>query len=79
MKDFEERLLRLEALSEAVRKNEIPLDEAIVAFEEGIKLARNLEKDLDSLEKKVEVLMNEPDEAPPTRPELDLFNGELGS
>jgi exodeoxyribonuclease VII small subunit len=47
IKNFEERLERLEVLGEKIRKTDIPLDEALKAFEEGIKLARTLEKDLE--------------------------------
>jgi len=58
MKNFEERLERLEVLGEQIRKADIPLDEAIKSFEEGIKLARTLEKDLEKIENRIEMLMN---------------------
>ncbi|MCL2374774.1 MAG: exodeoxyribonuclease VII small subunit [Treponema sp.] len=57
-KTFEERLERLEELGDEIRKNDIPLDNAIKAFEEGIKLARDLEKDLGKIESRIEILMN---------------------
>ena len=57
-KTFEERLERLEELGDEIRKNDIPLDDAIMAFEEGIKLARTLEKDLEKIESRIEILMN---------------------
>jgi len=76
MKNFEERLERLEVLGEKIRKTDIPLDEAIKAFEEGIKLARNLENDLEKIESRIEILMNS-DQAPSDEaPELELFNSE---
>ena len=56
--NFEERLERLELLGEEIKKSNIPLDEAVKAFEEGIVLARNLQKDLEKLEGRVEILMN---------------------
>jgi exodeoxyribonuclease VII small subunit len=74
MKNFEERLARLEALSEKIRKPEIPLDEALKAFEEGIKLAGTLEKELEKIEGRIELLMNEPDAKPESAPELTLFD-----
>ena len=74
MKNFEERLERLEALGEKIRKTDIPLDEAIKAFEEGIKLARTLENDLEKIESRIEVLMNSADAASDESPELELFN-----
>ena len=57
-KSFEERLDRLEELGDEIRKTDIPLDNAIKAFEEGIKLARALEKDLEKIESRIEILMN---------------------
>jgi exodeoxyribonuclease VII small subunit len=57
-KSFEERLMRLEELGDEIRKSDIPLDGAIKAFEEGIHLARNLEKDLEKIESRIEKLMN---------------------
>ena len=58
MKNFEERLERLETLGEQIRRTDIPLDEALRAFEEGIKLARTLEKDLEKIDSRIEILMN---------------------
>jgi exodeoxyribonuclease VII small subunit len=76
MKNFEERLERLESLGENIRKPDIPLDDALKAFEEGIKLARTLEKDLEKIEGRVEILMNGPETDTEERPELGLFDGE---
>jgi exodeoxyribonuclease VII small subunit len=71
-KNFEERLERLEALSEKLRDGKLPLDEAVSVFEEGIKLAKSLEKDLNRVERKVEILTSEPQEGEETAP-LSLF------
>jgi exodeoxyribonuclease VII small subunit len=76
MKNFEERLEQLEVLGEKIRKPEIPLDEALKAFEEGIKLARSLEKDLEKVESRIEVLMNTPEAKADEPPELGLFDEE---
>ena len=62
-KSFEERLERLEELGDEIRKTDIPLDNAIKAFEEGIKLAFDLEKDLEKIESRIEILMNNTGEA----------------
>ncbi|HNY17035.1 MAG TPA: exodeoxyribonuclease VII small subunit [Treponemataceae bacterium] len=72
MKKFEERLGRLEELSETIRDPELALEDALACFEEGIKLAKGLEKDLDRIEGKIQILMNQP-EGPDEKPELDLF------
>ena len=76
MKNFEDRLSRLEALGEQIRKSDIPLDEALKAFEEGIRLARALETDLEKIENRIEVLMNSADAPVSESPELELFDAE---
>ena len=76
MKNFEERLERLELLGEQIRKTDIPLDEALKAFEEGIKLARTLEKDLEKIDSRIELLMNSADASIEESPELELFATE---
>jgi exodeoxyribonuclease VII small subunit len=72
MKSFEDRLKRLEEISSGIREGEIPLEEAATLFEEGVKLARGLEKDLQRIERKVQQLVNEP-ESPEEKPVLELF------
>jgi exodeoxyribonuclease VII small subunit len=76
MKNFEERLERLEDLGEKIRRPDIPLDEALKAFEEGIKLARTLEKDLEKVESRVEILMNGSEAPAEESPELELFDND---
>jgi len=74
MKNFEERLARLEKLGEQIRKTDIPLDEALKAFEEGIVLARTLESDLEKIESRIEILMNSADAGAGESPDLELFD-----
>ena len=74
VKNFEQRLERLELLGEQIRKTDIPLDQALRAFEEGIKLARTLEKDLDKIESRIEILMNNAEAPADESPELELFD-----
>jgi exodeoxyribonuclease VII small subunit len=82
MKNFEDRLARLEELGIMVKKNDVPLDKALAAFEEGMKLSFSLEKDLKMAEHRIEVLTNgadiDEDEhagagAEEEKPELELF------
>ena len=73
MKNFEERLEKLETLGEKIRKTDIPLDDALKAFEEGIRLAKDLEKDLEKVESRIELLINSSDALPEESPELELF------
>ena len=73
-KSFEEQLGRLEKLGEQIKRNDIPLDEALAAFEEGIRLARSLEKSLEKIESRIEILMNSTEALADESPELELFN-----
>lgn len=72
MKSFEERLKRLEEISQSIRDGEIPLEKAAQLFEEGITLATGLDKDLERIERKVEQLVNTPATAD-EKPVLELF------
>ncbi len=75
MTNFEEKLNRLEELSDDIKRSDISLEDALKDFEEGIKLAKGLEKELNAIEGKIQILMNEPN--PMTEenaPELDNFS-----
>ena len=76
MKNFEERLKKLENLGESIRSTDIPLEDSLKAFEEGIKLARALEKDLEKIESRIDILLNASDAKTEESPELELFNSE---
>ena len=76
MKNFEERLNKLEELAERIQDEQLPLEEAVAAFEEGIKLAQGLEKDMKKIEGKVEILLNPPQEGNGISPRFDLFNDD---
>lgn len=58
---FEDKLKKLEELTETVKNPETSLEDALKAFEEGIKTARTLEKEIETIEGKVQILMNSPD------------------
>ncbi len=75
MKDFESRLERLEFLAERIRDQDVPLEEAIKVFEEGMKLSKGLKKELEKMQGKVETLLNGPDDAEGA-PEVTLFSSE---
>ncbi len=72
MKSFEERLENLEGISEKLKAGKVPLEEAVELFEKGMNLSKSLEKDLSKIERKVEILVNEPEKKGDT-PELELF------
>lgn len=81
MKTFEENLNRLETLSADIRRQDISLEDALKDFEEGIKLAKSLEKEIDKIEGKIQILMNQPvteekaqaEGKKAEAPQLDLF------
>ena len=62
MNTIEERLEKLEKLSDSIKDSDLGIEEAMALFDEGIKLVRCIEKDLDAMEGKIQMLMNQPDE-----------------
>jgi exodeoxyribonuclease VII small subunit len=72
MKSFEQRLQRLEEISEKIRTGETDLEQAAELFEEGVKLAKSLDKELSAIDRKIEKLVNEP-VAEGEKPVLELF------
>ncbi len=57
MKKFEERLERLEELAERIKTPDLPLEDAVAVFEEGVKLSKGLQRDLDRIQGRVEILL----------------------
>lgn len=78
MNNFEENLAKLEELTNDIKKTDISLEDALKDFEEGIRLARGMEKEIDRIEGKIQQLMNNPSPQDAEPAELDLFSG-LGS
>lgn len=62
MANFEDDLKKLETLSNDIRRNDISIEDALKDFEEGIKLAKRLEKELENMEAKIQILMKDPGE-----------------
>lgn len=61
MNDFETNLKRLEEIGERLRNGEIPIAEATQLFEEGMALSRTLEKELQAMERRLEILLTDPE------------------
>ena len=57
--NFEEAIKRLEEIVGDLEKGEIPLDETLSLFEEGIKLSRFCREKLDEAEKKIDILLKD--------------------
>jgi exodeoxyribonuclease VII small subunit len=58
---FEEAMARLETIVAELEKGDLPLDESLKIFEEGIKLSKSCLKMLDEAERKVEILIQDRD------------------
>lgn len=56
---FEQAMARLEAIVGELEKGDLPLDESLKIFEEGIRLSKSCLKILEDAERKVEVLVQE--------------------
>jgi exodeoxyribonuclease VII small subunit len=54
---FEEAIKRLQTITHKLETGEMPLEESLKLFEEGIGLIRHCQKKLDEVEKKVELLI----------------------
>lgn len=58
MPKFEECLQRLEQIVDQLEKGDIPLDQALGLFEEGIRLSNSCRQELEDAEGKVEILLS---------------------
>ena len=57
--DFETGIKRLQELVEKLARQDIPLEEAVNLFEEGMELSRKCAKILEAAEERVKVLMRD--------------------
>mgnify|MGYP003311451082 CR=1 FL=1 len=55
---FEEAYEKLEKIAERLNSNDIPLDEALKLYEEGIALSNYCAKSLEAAKQKIETLKN---------------------
>jgi len=58
---FEQALEKLETLVERLEGGDLPLEEALSTFEEGVALTRRCAGQLDQAERRIEVLTREAD------------------
>ena len=59
MPKFEDCLQRLEKIVDELEKGNVPLEQAIKLFEEGVQLSNSCRKELDAAEGKVEILLKQ--------------------
>lgn len=71
---FEDVLARLQTVVARLEKGDLPLEESLAVFEEGIRLSRLGQKRLDDAERRVELLLSQEDGGK-TRP-LDTEDGD---
>ena len=58
---FEEALTKLTELVEKLESGELPLEESVAAFEQGVELSRRCEALLDQAEQRLQVLNSSDD------------------
>lgn len=61
---FEQALTRLESIVKSLESGDLPLDEALRLFEEGIRLSAHCSRLLDVAEKRIEILTAAKDGTP---------------
>jgi exodeoxyribonuclease VII small subunit len=57
--DFEKRLTDLESVVERLEQGDLPLEESVRLFEEGMKLSQSCKLELDSAEGRIQVLIEQ--------------------
>jgi exodeoxyribonuclease VII small subunit len=62
---FEECLQRLEKIVDQLEKGDVPLEQALALFEEGMKLSNDCRSELESAEGKVEILLKQGNKVTP--------------
>lgn len=61
MPTFEESLKKLETIVEQLEKGDLPLEESLKLFEQGVELSAVCKKELDEAEGKVQMLVKQRD------------------
>jgi exodeoxyribonuclease VII small subunit len=59
MGNFEEHLTALEAVVEQLERGDLPLEDSVRLFEEGMKLSDACKKELEAAEGKIQLLVNQ--------------------
>jgi exodeoxyribonuclease VII small subunit len=59
MADFERRLGDLESVVERLEQGDLPLEESVRLFEEGMKLSDSCKKELDAAEGRIQILVEQ--------------------
>lgn len=67
--NFEQSIKQLDELVETMEQGDIPLETALKNFETGIKLIRECQSELNQVEQKIQVLIQQNDSE-----KLEIFN-----
>jgi exodeoxyribonuclease VII small subunit len=68
---FEDAVRRLAEIVEHLESGELPLEQALALFEEGVRLARTSQARLDAAEKRVEELLGIDEDGNPVVREIE--------
>ena len=76
--DFEKSFQNLEKIVQRLESEELPLDESLQLFEEGIRLSRFCHQRLEEVEKKIELILADAKGQPVVEPfeEEDVHDDE---
>jgi len=66
--EFEKAFQQLEKIVQRLESEELPLDESLQLFEEGIRLSRFCNSKLEEVEKKIELILADAKGQPVTEP-----------
>lgn len=58
LNQFEAKINRLDEIVKSMESGDLPLEASLKLFEEGVKLSRQCQSELDAAEQKVEILLN---------------------
>jgi exodeoxyribonuclease VII small subunit len=61
MPGFEQQLKSLEGIVDKLEKGDLPLEESLKLFEEGVKLSNACKQELEAAEGRVQVLLKQKD------------------
>jgi exodeoxyribonuclease VII small subunit len=72
--EFEKAFQQLEKIVQQLESENLPLDESLQLFEEGIRLSRFCNQKLEEVEKKIELILADAK----GQPRVEPFEGEEG-
>jgi exodeoxyribonuclease VII small subunit len=75
---FEEAIKRLSEIVQALERGDLPLEESLRLFEEGVRLSRLSQQRLDAAQKKVEQLLGVDDQGRARTAPFETTAGDRG-